>query len=157
MCEENKSQNREKMINFIETYRNLPILWDRTCKDYVNRDEKSKAYNKLLLVYRKNVKEATIQDVKKKINSLRSNYRKEVRKVEHFKNYGQMYEPTCWTFQKLSFLKASKCEPSYAPRIKQEVLFTFIKNLNQIVHTYLVIYIIHIHILLYIVKGTGTI
>jgi hypothetical protein len=62
------------------TYRELPALSNVKSKQYHDRDKKNSAYETLLVKYREMYPNATKDDVKKKINSLRTNYRKERKK-----------------------------------------------------------------------------
>lgn len=97
-----KSDARDVILRFIRTYKQLPMLWDVTSKDYMNKAKKNEAYDELLVIFRGIKKDAVRDDVKKKINSLRTNYRKELKKINDPKNSG--YEPTSWTFVELTFL-----------------------------------------------------
>ena len=53
--------------------------------------------------------DATVEDVKKKINTLRSNFRKELKKIHESKKSESgtedIYESATWLFQELLFLK----------------------------------------------------
>lgn len=100
---------REILEHFIDTYRQLPELWNTTSNDYSNRDKKKEGYIKLLNIYKKVKKDAKIEDVKKKINSLRTNFRKELKKIKDSQRTGSattdVYEPSSWLFFHLQFLK----------------------------------------------------
>lgn len=101
--------DREALKAFISVYRQNPILWNTSLKEYSDRDKKNKCYKELLQVYQKIKKNAKIEDVKKKLNSLRTNYRKELRKIKDSQRTGSstddIYEPTSWIFWELQFLK----------------------------------------------------
>lgn len=117
------TDKKDVLLSFIENYRELPILWDVTLKQYSDKNKRNQAYEKLLAIYKQINKNATIQDVKRKINSLRTNYRKERKKVEGSQKSGagtdEIYEPKCWTFKELSFLNESSV--SYvAPSVSSE-------------------------------------
>lgn len=94
--------------SFIAAYKEMPELWNISLKDYSNREKNKAGYEKLLKIYKNIKKDATIQDVKKKINILRSNFRKELRKIKDSKRTGSasenVYEPTSWLFFELQFL-----------------------------------------------------
>lgn len=88
----------------------MPEIWNPTHKDYYKKHIKSKCYEKLLpllKVFKINAKNEN--DVKKQINSLRVNFRKELKKVENSKRSGcgleDIYEPTSRIFHELQFLK----------------------------------------------------
>lgn len=99
---------REVLKTFISVYRQNPILWNTSLKEYSDRDKKNKCYKQLVEIYQKIKKRATIEDVKKKINSLRTNYRKELKKIKDSQRTGSstddIYEPTSWIFWELQFL-----------------------------------------------------
>ena len=81
------------------------MLWDTSLRDYTNREKRAVAYEQLVPIYRYLKKDATVEDVKKKINTLRTNYRKELKVVETARQSGNHHQPRCWTFQELDFLR----------------------------------------------------
>ncbi|KAK9499458.1 hypothetical protein O3M35_002490 [Rhynocoris fuscipes] len=85
-------------------YESLPALWKVKSKEYTDRNKKSKAYDKLLEIYRERYPNATREDVAKKINSLRTNFRKELRKTNDLRKSGYYYESTLWYFNTMKFL-----------------------------------------------------
>lgn len=103
-----EGRDRQVLRDFISEYKDLTCLWDIRCKDYCNRDKKKCAYDKLLVVYKLLKPEATEEDVKKKINTLRSNFRKELKKIYESKRSGagtdDIYQPSTWLFEELTFL-----------------------------------------------------
>ncbi|KAK4886555.1 hypothetical protein RN001_002826 [Aquatica leii] len=98
-----------KIQEFIELYRDYPCLWKVKCKDYSDKNKKNDAYKILLTKLQELEPDARIEDVKKKINSLRSCFRKEYKKVINSKRSGtgteDVYKPTLWYFDLLLFLK----------------------------------------------------
>lgn len=96
------------MTKYGSKYKDLKCLWDIRCKGYSNRDKKKDAYSELLVVYKLIKPEASIDDVKKKINTLRSNFRKELKKIHDTKRSGagadDIYQPSSWLFEELAFL-----------------------------------------------------
>ncbi|XP_073837924.1 uncharacterized protein [Musca autumnalis] len=110
-------ENRHYLKLFIQTYHNLPILWDTTLRDYTNRDKRAEAYQQLVPIYKYLKRDANLQDVKKKINTLRTNYRKELKIVESARKQGTSYQPRCWTFYELDFLRNAEkflaIDPNY--------------------------------------------
>ncbi|XP_077292210.1 uncharacterized protein LOC143915433 isoform X1 [Arctopsyche grandis] len=106
---DNLSNSDAKLLRkFIENYETLPLLWDQTHPDYCNKFKRNAALGKLLRIYIRLKPGATVIDVKRKINSLRSNYRKELKKIIASKSSGDspddVYSPTSWTFYALNFL-----------------------------------------------------
>lgn len=100
---------REFLLEFIELYRGLPALWQVKSKDYTNRTKKAEAYDLLIEKYKELEPNATRETVKRKINSMRSNYRKELRKIRELQKTDSddgpsIYEPSLWYFDQLAFL-----------------------------------------------------
>ncbi|XP_073964241.1 uncharacterized protein [Choristoneura fumiferana] len=93
---------------FILAFESLPELWDKTHTFYINKYKRNDALRKLLNIYIKIKPGATIEDVKKKINVLRSNYRRELKKIISSRRSGSstydLYRPKSWTFEYLKFL-----------------------------------------------------
>lgn len=102
------SDKRSLLLEFIRTYRSLPSLWDVNNMDYNNRHKKCLGYDKLVEKLQKVEPHATRETVVKKINSLRSNFRKEVRKIEESKRSGKSADeirvPSLWYFNEFLFL-----------------------------------------------------
>ncbi|XP_029345231.1 uncharacterized protein LOC100573396 isoform X3 [Acyrthosiphon pisum] len=99
------STDKQILRAFIAEYKQLPELWDvRTLK----RIKKNAANEKLLTIYKGLKSNATVDGVKKIINTLKSNYRKELKKINDSKRSGagsdDIYVPSSWVFEELSFL-----------------------------------------------------
>ncbi|KAJ8029902.1 hypothetical protein HOLleu_29428 [Holothuria leucospilota] len=60
------------LLEVIATYESLPALWKIKSDDYMNRDKKADAYNVLLQNYKEHFPEATLEGLRKKLNSLRT-------------------------------------------------------------------------------------
>ncbi|CAL4083639.1 unnamed protein product [Meganyctiphanes norvegica] len=86
--------------DFIDMYRSFPSLWNVGSNEYNNRNLKNENYAMLIEKLQEIDPEACRQTVTRKINSLRSNYRRELRKMI---NSGD-YRPMLWYFDKLTFL-----------------------------------------------------
>lgn len=101
-------EEKQFLLEVIDLYRQLPALWKIKSDDYSNRNKKDQAYESLLEKYRERYKEATKDELKKKINSLRTNFRKELKKIKDSGKSGtatdEIYEPTFWCFDALKFL-----------------------------------------------------
>lgn len=96
--------SRDFVIEFIEVYKGLPCLWKVTSPEYKDRDKKSHAYNVLLEKGREITPELTLDGVKAKINTLRTQFRKELTKVKAVSGTDLAYEPRLWCYNQLAFL-----------------------------------------------------
>ncbi|XP_046679302.1 uncharacterized protein LOC124366744 [Homalodisca vitripennis] len=83
-------------------------VWKVKSKDYHNREKKEAAHRSLLLVVKGFDSTATKSDVLKKINTIRSAFRKEQRKVTASQRSGSgtddIYVPKLWYYSELLFL-----------------------------------------------------
>lgn len=106
---------RDNLEEFINIYRNEVSLWQIKNKDYHNRDKKTAAYNKLIEQYKKIEPNANRDMIVKKLNGLRTNYRKEKKKVEESTRSGagtnDIYVPTLWYYDLLKFLDDDQGTP----------------------------------------------
>lgn len=101
--------NKEFLSEFIDLYRQLPEVWKVKSDAYKNRNLKNLAYDKLI----QNLKEVETnvdrEVVRKRINVLRTAYRRELKKVMASYKSGSgtetIYEPSLWYFQELDFLR----------------------------------------------------
>ncbi|XP_060657243.1 uncharacterized protein LOC132792047 [Drosophila nasuta] len=121
-------ENRHYLRAFIQTYRDMPVLWDTSLRDYTNREKRAEAYQRLVPIYHYLKRDATVEDVKKKINTLRTNYRKELKVVESAMRSGNLHTPRCWTFQELDFLRNTEKFLAVNPTFKNEPSFSFSEN-----------------------------
>lgn len=101
--------NKEFLTEFIEVYRQHPALWKVKSKEYVNKNLKIAAYNSLIEVCCKYNITADKGMVSKKIQSLRSAFRKEYRKIESSirsgKGADETYRSTLWYYDLLLFTR----------------------------------------------------
>lgn len=88
-------------LEFIKKYQSLPALWDVNNKDYSSRLRKLGQYEELLAKYREKYPNAQKQDVTKRINVLRTNFRKELRKCNNPREWGKQKS---WYFNAMKFL-----------------------------------------------------
>jgi hypothetical protein len=103
-----KMNKREATLAFIEVYRSLPELWDTENRNYSNRVKKAAAYDTLIEKLKVLEPDASRESVVKKINNLRSAFRKELKKVNDSKRSGtsadDLYVPSLWYYNELLFL-----------------------------------------------------
>lgn len=98
-----KNHHRRFIAEFIELYKSYPTLWNLKSPEYNDRDCKRDAYVKLVHKLQEIEPDCTKQDVIKKINSLRSAFRREYRKVRRMRACGKVYNPTLWYYDLISF------------------------------------------------------
>ena len=94
----------------IEEYRFRRELYDVKDANYHNQIKKELAYQGIVEKLSSYRPDCTVDDVKKKINGLRSSYSQETEKMRSTKKSGagtdDQYTPTVWWFKKLHFLKS---------------------------------------------------
>ncbi|CAJ0956632.1 unnamed protein product, partial [Ranitomeya imitator] len=89
----------------------LPCLWKIKSADYSNRYKKKAAYKKLVALYKQHHPTEAVDEniVRKKIQALRTVYKKEVNKVEKSVNSGagtdDVYVPKLWYYDLLAFTR----------------------------------------------------
>ncbi|XP_017084574.2 uncharacterized protein LOC108116938 [Drosophila eugracilis] len=100
--------SRKFLQEFIVCLENEPAVWNAKCEAYKNKNLRNKAWEVLLEKYKEIDERATIDEVKKKVNSLRASYRREIRKIKRSEKSGagtdDVYQPSLWYFSDLSFL-----------------------------------------------------
>ncbi|KAG5881969.1 hypothetical protein JTB14_006007 [Gonioctena quinquepunctata] len=99
---------RQFLREFIELYKTFPCLWQVKSAEYSDRNKKSQAYEILIEKYREIDEAANKETVQKKINSLRTVYKKERAKIIQSTKSGagedDIYKPSLWYFSLLEFL-----------------------------------------------------
>lgn len=104
-----RNEDREFIIELLQLYRQHPALWKVKSTEYSDRNLKNDAYKVLIEKYKKVNPMADKESVKKKVNSLRTNYRKELKKVHASYRYGtsidDIYVSPLWYFNELNFLQ----------------------------------------------------
>ena len=97
--------SREFTEEFIKLYESEPCLWNVKSKEYHDRNKKDTAYGKLVNKQQEIESNATKDSVIKKINNLRSAYRKENKKIKQSIKSGTsadtVYKPRLWYFSLL--------------------------------------------------------
>ncbi|XP_055384916.1 uncharacterized protein LOC129614366 [Condylostylus longicornis] len=100
----NKKLAGENLIEFINFYREQECLWNIYSKNYKNIFLKNKAYNLMAKKFK-----IGPQEVKTKINNLRSNFNREFKKCEDSKRSGagveDIYVPQIYWYDEMLFLK----------------------------------------------------
>ncbi|KAG7168093.1 putative Alcohol dehydrogenase transcription factor Myb/SANT-like-containing protein 32 [Homarus americanus] len=98
--------SREETMVLIELYRQHPCLWNVKVDMY--RDKRAAAPKQITEDMNRSGTTVTTSDVKRKIESLRNQHRRELRKMQKLKKSGagteDIYIPTLWCFDALHFL-----------------------------------------------------
>ncbi|XP_073440607.1 uncharacterized protein [Dendrobates tinctorius] len=112
MASSSQVANSQDFIRlFIEMYRSMPCLWKVKSPDYSNKYKKKVAYEKLVHLYQENHPSETVDEavIKKKIQALRTVFKKELNKVEKSTRSGagtdEVYVPKLWYYNLLEFTR----------------------------------------------------
>ncbi|KAH8363869.1 hypothetical protein KR084_000189 [Drosophila pseudotakahashii] len=100
--------SKQFLTEFIYCLKNEPALWQANSEAYKNKNMRNKGWEMLLHKLKENDPEATIDTVKKKVNSLRATYRRESKKIKRSEKSAagpnDIYQPSIWYFKELDFL-----------------------------------------------------
>ncbi|XP_068212570.1 uncharacterized protein [Palaemon carinicauda] len=103
-----KRNEREVLLQFIHTYRDHPALWKVKSKEYSNKMARNIGISALQDVLKELDPDCTRDTVIKKINCLRSSFRRECRKIESSKKCGispdDIYRSSLWYFEEMMFV-----------------------------------------------------
>ncbi|KAK7073040.1 hypothetical protein SK128_003471 [Halocaridina rubra] len=103
-----KRNERDVLLEFIQTYRDYPALWKVKSKEYTNKIARSEGIAALQDVLKELEPNCTREAVIKKINCLRSSFRREYRKIEDSKKFGtspdDVYASSLWYFEEMMFV-----------------------------------------------------
>jgi hypothetical protein len=127
-----RQMNRKLLLEFIEQYCSLPCLWKIKSREYSDRIKKDKAYGQLLAKLKEVDGNATRESAKKKIDSLRAGYRRELKKVNRPKGTGTgsegVYIPNLWYFDDLSFLSDQEITRPSISNLEDDEVFNMNTN-----------------------------
>ncbi|XP_022181454.1 uncharacterized protein LOC111041489 [Myzus persicae] len=131
----NKVSNEEFWREFISLYRSLPATWKVKSDLYKNRILKEDGYVQLTNKLKEIDLTADINATKKKINTLRSNYRRELKKVVASKKSGagidDVYLPSVWYFNELEFLRDHEVQISGTSTMDEDGEESFLNTTTQ--------------------------
>jgi hypothetical protein len=104
-----RQYTKKFIVEFIHLYKSHPTLWQIKNKDYRDKTKKAAAYEILIKKCREVEPDCDKDTVVKKINSLRTCYRKEFKKVQRSITAGdaEVYKPKLWYYDLLMFLNDS--------------------------------------------------
>ncbi|XP_049763449.1 uncharacterized protein LOC126092072 isoform X2 [Schistocerca cancellata] len=117
---------KDFLLQFISLYREFPELWKIGSEGYRDKKKRALAINKIAEVLRLSQPYITREDVKRKINILRTTYNRESNKIRKSKQYasspGEIYVPKLWYFTELSFLDNQLEEEAAIGAIENQVI-----------------------------------
>lgn len=103
-----REKENQCLEEFISVYESEKCLWKIKSPEYHDRMKKEAAYGRLVEVWKEVDANCTKATVLKKINNLRSSYRKELKKVRESTRSGSsredVYIPKLWYYNLLQFL-----------------------------------------------------
>lgn len=97
--------NKKFWTEFFYLYESLPELWDVNNPMYKNRQVKCDAYDIMVEKLRDIEPNADREDVLRKINIFRTNFRRECSRINISLKEGRHYQSTLWYFDLLCFLQ----------------------------------------------------
>lgn len=100
------TRDRQFWTEFLLLYRSLPAVWKVKSPEYSSRALKTAGYDQLVIKLREVEPHADRALVVKKINSFRTNFRRDLRKRAEGEESG--FESTLWYFELLGFLEGQE-------------------------------------------------
>ncbi|XP_073838788.1 uncharacterized protein [Musca autumnalis] len=104
----NSIHHKQFWTEFFCLYESQPALWDINSSQYKNRHLKCEAYDILVEKLREIEPDSDREDVLRKINIFRTNYRRECARINNSLHEGRPYHSTLWYFDLLSFLQTAE-------------------------------------------------
>ncbi|XP_013106980.2 uncharacterized protein LOC106086739 [Stomoxys calcitrans] len=113
-----KLEERRLCVEFLELYKTMPSLWDMSSEEYHDKELKKINYERLLQKFRQMEPMASMKEMKRKINVLRTNYRREVKRLENcpIEERSQLFY-----FEAMDFLRHSDRFQQQQPRQKMKI------------------------------------
>ncbi|XP_050306378.1 uncharacterized protein LOC126743367 [Anthonomus grandis grandis] len=96
---------KDFVLMLIALYRDHPVLWRVKSNDYMNKNKKSIALQTILCALKHYKPNYTEDNLKKKINILRTNFNKSEQKKRSGASRDDIPEPTLWYYKELLFIK----------------------------------------------------
>jgi len=150
------SKDQENFVKeFIQVYKDNPVLWDKKHPKYKSRDARNKALDSLLNKAKEYYPDVEIDFVKHKIDGLRGTFRKEYRKVmdskKATKKESDVYIPTLWYFNLLLFTVGEEYNDNLQPDENFKNLYFWSRE-----HTVILIDLFKKHPILYSFDGSNS-
>lgn len=153
-----KEDERKFILEVIELYHSLPALWKIKSEEYHNKSKKNQQYEQLLSKYKEKYPNANKANLIKKINSLRTNFRKELTRIKNSEKSGagidDIEEPTLWYFDEMKFLIGQE-EPSTSQSSMESQVegneddsdASRVNNTIKVNIMYICLYLVHVFVL----------
>ncbi|XP_037295769.1 uncharacterized protein LOC115455511 isoform X1 [Manduca sexta] len=107
------TKERQILTDFIELYHDFPCLWNSELDSYKNRNERNMAWELLADKLKELEPKASVATAKKKIEHLRTAFRREYRKVVKSKRgLGSVHVPSLWYYKLISFIRLNRKKPT---------------------------------------------
>jgi len=123
---DNNISEKEFLLQFISIYRDMPMLWRIKSKEYMDKHKRINAIKKLTELLKVSRRNITEEDVKKKINILRTTFKRENNKVKKSMVSGsgtdEVYVPSLWYYKELEFLQDQMEEESGISSITEQMV-----------------------------------
>ncbi|XP_030028566.2 uncharacterized protein LOC115446146 [Manduca sexta] len=105
---EDKAIEREFVSTLISLYRDQPVLWNSKHKYYLDKNKRSAALKEMIKSLKTYRPDFTEDLLKRKINTLRTNFNKQRRKLKMAKHLGASGDdeskPVLWYYEDMMFL-----------------------------------------------------
>lgn len=135
------SWSKDFLLQFIELFRGEECLWKITSKDYHNKVKREAAYKTLIQKVKEIDPLANKTLVTKKINSLRTAFRKELRKTGSLvsgMSADDVYVPKLWYFDQLLFLTDQEVPMMSKSSLSADVVSLNCNQLNVLKITFII-------------------
>ncbi|XP_049543741.1 uncharacterized protein LOC125956170 [Anopheles darlingi] len=109
-CKSRKDEERQFWREFLQLYRALPDMWKMNSEGHRKRSKRDKALQILIAKMKEIDPDASKDSVGAKINSFRSTYKRELKKMREAMQSGSEHIPTLWYFHDLDFLRHEDIE-----------------------------------------------
>ena len=104
------SWRRDYVVMLIQLYEKCPSLWKTKTPEYKNRNKRDTDMQYIHEQFLELDCEIKKDDIKKKLHTLRSQYKKELNLLNKSSEKGEIYTPKLWCFGLLKFLQGSEQE-----------------------------------------------
>ncbi|XP_050310452.1 uncharacterized protein LOC126746316 [Anthonomus grandis grandis] len=129
------SKEKECLREFIELYKSFPCLWKVKSKEYSDRNAKNQPYEILIEKLQTFNPEANRENVGKKINSLRTTYKKELKKVLDSERSGageeDIYVPHLWYYDMMNFIRDQETPRNTKSNI-EDMQLSYLEGFNSV-------------------------